>query len=548
MAEVRQQLIPMVRALVQEVMDSVKSTVAGTQFGQDFIAFTLKGIMKTNAKVFVVNANDVTEMQTVGEKFVDQKTDDEEVDKTDWHSVRLISAILFFSAIQMFCIGMSEWPYMQQIDPKATSTFFGYVGSASALGHAICAPLAGWWGSATGRSKPPMIAGRIIALIGCFIYICLEFFPANRRYIMLLCYTIFGISMSTVSVMRSYVAKVSSIEDRPRAVSLFGLATVVAVTAGPLFQLLFSPLKYPGMNVLFGKIRLNIYTGPIWIATAANILSLILIVFVFHDKKAMKREIGSKELLAKVNPQAIVRALSTSCKQLDVSLAFLCIVNRMVLTLGMVTLHTTTSPLLMSVIGLSNTETVTYGSATQAFVGCMNLGLLLAFSTKRIGKILNERIGGLLSLLFFLVMYVATYPWPFIGSHIVIKNVTDPNSTGCDENMYKWCDGSPSVNLFVYLGSLILTLGIAITLSMISVDSLYSKILGNIDQGPMQGVFLFCIDIINICGPLIIAPTFTASGQKYIWMVNGIAVICMIVLWCFFYRRLKPYINRPSRR
>ncbi|VDM48143.1 unnamed protein product [Toxocara canis] len=524
----------------------------------DFIAFTLKGIMKTNAKVFVVNANDVTEMQTVGEKFVDQKTDDEEVDKTDWHSVRLISAILFFSAIQMFCIGMSEWPYMQQIDPKATSTFFGYVGSASALGHAICAPLAGWWGSATGRSKPPMIAGRIIALIGCFIYICLEFFPANRRYIMLLCYTIFGISMSTVSVMRSYVAKVSSIEDRPRAVSLFGLATVVAVTAGPLFQLLFSPLKYPGMNVLFGKIRLNIYTGPIWIATAANILSLILIVFVFHDKKAMKREIGSKELLAKVNPQAIVRALSTSCKQLDVSLAFLCIVNRMVLTLGMVTLHTTTSPLLMSVIGLSNTETVTYGSATQAFVGCMNLGLLLAFSTKRIGK---------MSLLISDDLFHSM----MLVNAVSIKRpnkltVTDPNSTGCDENMYKWCDGSPSVNLFVYLGSLILTLGIAITLSMISVDSLYSKILGNIDQviiGPYARSIPFlyrynqhlwathnCVSpqiSIHRINP-ILRPTFTASGQKYIWMVNGIAVICMIVLWCFFYRRLKPYINRPSRR
>ncbi|KHN87736.1 hypothetical protein Tcan_12217 [Toxocara canis] len=34
MAEVRQQLIPMVRALVQEVMDNMKSTVTATQLDQ----------------------------------------------------------------------------------------------------------------------------------------------------------------------------------------------------------------------------------------------------------------------------------------------------------------------------------------------------------------------------------------------------------------------------------------------------------------------------------------------------------------------------------
>uniref|UniRef100_A0A0M3HGD2 MFS domain-containing protein n=1 Tax=Ascaris lumbricoides TaxID=6252 RepID=A0A0M3HGD2_ASCLU len=74
-------------------------------------------------------------------------------DVTDWPQVRLIAAILFLGCIQMFVIGMSEWPYMQEIDKEATSTFFGYVGSVSALGHAICAPLMGYWSSATGQTK-----------------------------------------------------------------------------------------------------------------------------------------------------------------------------------------------------------------------------------------------------------------------------------------------------------------------------------------------------------------------------------------------------------
>uniref|UniRef100_A0A0M3IAE8 MFS domain-containing protein n=1 Tax=Ascaris lumbricoides TaxID=6252 RepID=A0A0M3IAE8_ASCLU len=507
--------------------------------------------MKDNAKVFVVGPNAAVEMQTTEERFAEKmpkKAGDDEVVTTDWYSVKVVGAIIFCSAIQMFCIGMSEWPYMQQVDPEATSTFFGYVGSVAALGHAVCAPLSGWWSSATGRSKPPMIAGRIIALIGCAIYICLEFFPTNRRYVMLLCYVIFGVSMSTVSVMRSYVAKVTTIRDRPRAFSFFGLASVVAVTAGPLFQLLFSPLKYPGINILFDKIRLNIYTGPIYVAVTANILSLILILFVFHDNKTMVRENDDKKLFKKVNLRAIAKALSANCKRFDVTLVILCIVHRMVLTVGMVTMHTTTSPLLMSVVGLSNTQTVTYNSVSQAFVGSISLAILLSFSTKRFGKIINERLGALLPLFIFLIMYAATYPWPFNTSHVVIKNATDPTSVGCDENMYKWCADSPSINAFVYLGTMVLSLGFGITLSMISVDSLYSKILGNIDQGPMQGIFLFCADVINICGPLIIAPAFTATGQKYIWMANGIIVSGMTVLWCAFYGRLKPYVNRPAGR
>ncbi|VDK57489.1 unnamed protein product [Gongylonema pulchrum] len=115
----------------------------------------------------------------------------------------------------------------------ATSTFFGYVGSISSLGHAVFAPLIGYWSSATGQTKLPLIVGRLIAMVGCLLYICLELFPTGRRYVMLTCYAIFGISMSTTSVMRGYVAKISTVKDRAMAVSLFGLALMLAVSVGP---------------------------------------------------------------------------------------------------------------------------------------------------------------------------------------------------------------------------------------------------------------------------------------------------------------------------
>ncbi|VDN58491.1 unnamed protein product [Dracunculus medinensis] len=422
--------------------------------------------------------------------------------KTDWPGIRLICVIAFLAAIQMFVIGMAEWPYMHEVDPEATSNFFGYVGSVSSLGHAICAPLMGYWSSATGQTKLPLIAGRLIAMVGCIIYLCVELFLHNRRYVMLICYTIFGISMSSISVMRGYIAKISAPDDRAVAVSMFGLATMFAVTIGPVFQLLFAPLSYPGFDLIPNKLRLNIYTGPIYIATIANIVGLLLIIIVFKEKR-IERKILRQDDDGRKTSRAIA-ALTADMHTFSFSLAFTCIFIRMTGFLTLVTLHTTTAPLMMSVFGWSNTATVKVSSVTQVIVGILSLCIFAGFATGKLLKILSERRAALIGLALFGVFFILTYPWPFIGSTIPLKS-DENNATGCDPLVYTWCLNTLSVNPIIYIGSAIAVLGIAITFITISTDSLYSKILGPIDQGTMQGIFLLCMDIINIFGPLIIA-------------------------------------------
>ncbi|KHN86712.1 Major facilitator superfamily domain-containing protein 8 [Toxocara canis] len=423
--------------------------------------------------------------------------------ETDWPQVRLISAILFLGCIQMFVIGMSEWPYMKEIDKEATSTFFGYVGSVSALGHAVCAPLMGYWSSATGQTKNPMIAGRLIALVGCFIYVCLELFPRDRRYVMLTCYTIFGVSMSSVSVMRGYVAKVSTPADRARAISMFGLATMLAVTVGPTL--------------------------------AANIASLILIIFFFKEKHFDRAPSNNRKPLHR-RPSQAKAALTTDMLSFNIPLALTCIFIRMAATLTIVTINTTTSPLMTSIFGWTNTQTVKVGSFTQSCVGVISLLIFLGFASGRLNKYVTERQGALISCILFALFFVFTYPWPFSGKPIVIKDAAS-NVTGCNPEVYKWCEDSLQVKPPIYLGSMVIVLGVAITLSSIAVDTLYSKILGNIDQGTMQGFFLFCLDIINVLGPLVVAPMFTASGQKVIWPIDGVVVGLATVACIIAYRK-----------
>lgn len=62
------------------------------------------------------------------------------------------------------------------------------------------------------------------------------------------------------------------------------------------------------------------------------------------------------------------------------------------------------------------------------------------------------------------------------------KFLATANMTGCNPEVYKWCTDSLYVKPVTYLGSMVVVLGIAITLSTIAVDTLYSRILGNIDQ------------------------------------------------------------------
>lgn len=54
-------------------------------------------------------------------------------------------------------------------------------------------------------------------------------------------------------------------------------------------------------------------------------------------------------------------------------------------------------------------------------------------------------------------------------------------SAGCPVT-YSWCEDTPAMNVFVYMVAFTLMQGLAAPLSMISLSSLVSKILGPIKQ------------------------------------------------------------------
>jgi hypothetical protein len=50
----------------------------------------------------------------------------------------------------------------------------------------------------------------------------------------------------------------------------------------------------------------------------------------------------------------------------------------------------------------------------------------------------------------------------------------------------------------------VILLGIGIPLMHLNLEILYSKVLGQIKQGTMQGVFIICGDILHVIGPIML--------------------------------------------
>uniref|UniRef100_A0A914CVG1 Uncharacterized protein n=1 Tax=Acrobeloides nanus TaxID=290746 RepID=A0A914CVG1_9BILA len=75
---------------------------------------------------------------------------------------------------------------------------------------------------------------------------------------------------------------------------------------------------------------------------------------------------------------------------------------------------------------------------------------------------------------------------------------------GCPRS-YDWCATTPRTNEVIFIGSIIIALGVAFPITDISLDILFSKILGPIQQGTMQGIYSGCGVGLQIIGPIFLS-------------------------------------------
>ncbi|GMR47201.1 hypothetical protein PMAYCL1PPCAC_17396, partial [Pristionchus mayeri] len=176
-----------------------------------------------------------------------ETTESKKFSWAEWKRPLVAVALTFLCSVESSLIGMGEWPYMATLDPETTSSFFGSAIAVSRTGHAVFAFVFAIWAHKISGIKIPMLAGRLITLTSCVMYIFVEFFPVNRRWWMLFCYLLFGIGLGTHPLLRSYIARVTTGENRSTAYALQNGMTVLSVVIGPVAQLSFAGLPYPGV-------------------------------------------------------------------------------------------------------------------------------------------------------------------------------------------------------------------------------------------------------------------------------------------------------------
>ncbi|PAV87400.1 hypothetical protein WR25_07089 isoform A [Diploscapter pachys] len=364
---------------------------------------------------------------------VEKKSQNEE--KTDWRAVYIASLIAFLGAIENTIVGISEMAYMTTIDPLTTTQFFGVATSISKGGHAVFCLVFAIWAHKTRSVRVPLIFGRLLAFSACVLYIFVEFLPYGRRYLMGFCYLLFAIASSSSIILRAYIVQVSSHNDRLRACSGFAAAQLLSIVAGPICQLIFAWIKYPGYSLL-PNIHFHIYSAPVWVAASSNFISIAIIVYCLHEVMQKKNKLKKSGKL--------------------------------------------TTPLLMTSFGWDGNFTVQVLSGAMLLVGILAILIAVAFAAFKSVTKIPQRYLLLSSLVMFLLLYFLTYPYPIVSSTIPEYNATTKG--GCNTAEYSWCEGAGTTSPWLFLPIIIGIMGIAFPLAMIALDTIYSKVLGKINQ------------------------------------------------------------------
>ncbi|CAI5453779.1 unnamed protein product [Caenorhabditis angaria] len=451
---------------------------------------------------------------------------DEPVEVTNWRLIYITGIVSFLCAIEGAAVHMSEWPYMKQIDPEATVKFFGIASSASKAAHAIFVLFFAVWSFKFKTVRAPLIAGRIIAILACILYLGVEYLPTGRRYLMMVCYILFDISGSSPAILRAYVAAISAPKDRAKAFATMSLSMVLSIILGPLIQLIFTKIPYPGWEIT-EHLKINVYSAPIWIANSTNFVSILIIFFGLEElprkikeKKLKKPSIFEWEGLK----MRIAKIRSSNINWILVLVIWIAKCGKTITARSIGTLM----PILLMVnYGWTGIQTVRITSILMGGSGLLSMVVIGSFMFCKLATIISPRFIYLFSISLFIALYAVTYPYPNIGVEVQLYNETD--GTGCDSTKYTWCETAIAPQPALFLSCMVFVFGLTIPSTSISLDTIYSKVLGNIDQSVMQGAAVILDDIMLVITPTYASYIFTFFGLKPLWIINAGIMIGVVV-------------------
>uniref|UniRef100_A0A7I4YF93 MFS domain-containing protein n=1 Tax=Haemonchus contortus TaxID=6289 RepID=A0A7I4YF93_HAECO len=470
-------------------------------------------------------------VKSISGSIAEKKDETVPEQETSWRSIYLLTAICMFCGVQFSIFFPTLWPFLNQVDPTASETFFGIITAAFSVGQGLASPAFGFWMNRSRSVRQPLTCGIIIMIISNIIFCFVEAFKQKeRRWVMMAARFFIGIGAGTVGVMRAYASTASSLKDRARAITFIQASYVIGMTIGPGIPVAFAPLKFPGY--VFGPLHLDMYTAPAWFATFICILSLILLLLLLEESYVGVQEVDRGEVDYNPLPKFDVIAVSV------------CVVTQFTLMFIITNLETVGSMYAMAMWSWDSHEAVVKIGIIQAINGAASV-LVYSFFVVKLGDYVSkgrERIWTMIGLGTGLLYHIATFPYP-IGPTLkwTPANETKNNEgVGCDPSEYKWCTSTHDVSFWLYAVLYCTLLAACFPIVNVSMNTLFSKILGARRQGTMQGIMLMSGSLARTLGPLLVSSLFQVNGPVPVWSIELGTLGITLLLWLIFYRRLVP--------
>ncbi|CAD5223297.1 unnamed protein product [Bursaphelenchus okinawaensis] len=466
---------------------------------------------------------------------------------TDWRSIYILTIVSFLGSFKMAAMSSGLWAYMKLMDPDVTESFFGAMHSTANFSNLFMSLIAGVVCNKLADTKICIVVGKSLWIFAVLSYLMVELMRGHAKFWFLSMEVCFGLSMGLMSVSRTHVAMTSTEKDRPKAVSIMTLSITIGMAVGPAIMVFVSLMSYPGILMPFG-VHLNLYTAPMYLVLLTTIISVILLICCFDG--TMRVPIRNKDsiIVPKTKGKGFL-GLKTKTSY-DKFAVFICCLTRIAQSTSMLFLINVGGPYMMTAFGWSSKELLRYNSVMHTGMGVIGILICTSYITKITQRYLSDRRAIVIGIALKLLFYIITYPYPFLNSTIPYE-VRDLNGTitthGCSER-FDWCATTPLINEWVYCIGKVLLLGTGFPLTMLNLDVLYSKVLGNIKQGTMQGIFLCSGEVLTIIGPVILTSIYEVTGPKYIWQMNIITLASILILWIVYYNRMISATRRKEER
>ncbi|EFO83838.1 hypothetical protein CRE_14878 [Caenorhabditis remanei] len=421
-------------------------------------------------------------------------------EKSNWRLIIVTGVVSCLIAVENSVLGMGEWPYMKEV------------------------------------RLYPMIVSRLIALLACTIYLSVEYFTSDKRYVLMSVYVLIGISNSACTILRGYIVMISSSQDRPRAFAIIGLSVITAIVVGPTLQLIFSGIAYPGIEV-FPGIRFHVYSVPIWFSLILSAITTVIIWVYMTDvhRVSSNDDEESSKFISLKKLRENYEGLKNS--NLKWKLIAVCLTVKISVTFLSALLGSIMSIIFMVQYGWTGTETVRYGATLMIAFGVLSCSVLILYIFCRLGEIIPQTYVFLACTICVGSYFIITYPFAFTSQPLAPYNET--THAGCNPSEYSWCDTTLAVEPLFFLTATVLIFAPSLPMMGTALDTVYSKVLGDIDQNIAQGCMTIMDDVIFMITPVLTTSIFAIFGVGPLWIMEAALFLGMAALWTFNLKALR---------